>query len=73
MGTNMGKRALAAVLVVASLGVVSCSQDGAASNSEQPTTPAALQQINPRDASELKQGGDLRIPIDALLAVVANA
>lgn len=66
MGTYMARRALAAVLVIASLGVASCASGGAASNSDQTPATSALQQINPRDVSELKKGGDLRIPIDAL-------
>lgn len=57
-------RAGAVVIVAAALALTGCS------SSSQPASAAegaaAAQDINPHDISELQDGGDLRIPVDAL-------
>jgi peptide/nickel transport system substrate-binding protein len=60
--------ALAAVCAATTLLLVACGGGGGGGNQLQsaPQQAAGAQDINPRDPATLRDGGDLRLPVDAL-------
>ncbi|WP_018783828.1 MULTISPECIES: ABC transporter family substrate-binding protein [Micromonospora] len=62
---RLSRKTAAALLLTVALGTSACSTDHKAQQAS-PGTPASGQDINRQDRANLRDGGDLRLPIDSL-------